>query len=158
MPVNEKVCSTCLLSKDLDEFHRDSNRPDGRRSSCKACRSFKNAKEYPDLPVIAPPPEDQDERDSLAKAMALKEIVDKHYPEFKSRYVHWANIFNVPDTWIALGADVEVEAVSSPSIVKARVAAMKDVARNHAQEYKSAYWVEKDKLDLRHKWNTNRES
>lgn len=32
-----KVCSTCGVDRPLDEYHRQSGRPDGRRSNCKAC-------------------------------------------------------------------------------------------------------------------------
>lgn len=34
-----KFCSKCRTKKSLDEFHADKNRPDGRRSQCKNCRS-----------------------------------------------------------------------------------------------------------------------
>ena len=35
----EKTCTICGAAKPLDEFRRDSNRPDGRRSHCKSCAS-----------------------------------------------------------------------------------------------------------------------
>ena len=34
-----KVCRTCGLEKRLEEFHRRSSAPDGRRSECKECRT-----------------------------------------------------------------------------------------------------------------------
>lgn len=36
----EKVCSSCGETKLLDDFHRDSSRPDGRRLVCRICRAL----------------------------------------------------------------------------------------------------------------------
>ena len=33
-----KVCSKCGIEKDMNEFNKDRNHKDGRRSHCKACR------------------------------------------------------------------------------------------------------------------------
>ena len=89
-----KTCSSCGVVKALDEFHKDRNRPDGRRSACKACRSQKNSK--PDktaLPPVEPPPEDDDELHRLARQKAIKETVENHWPEFTRRYeLHCAKL------------------------------------------------------------------
>lgn len=37
-----KECYTCKEAKDLEEFHRDSKRPDGRRGNCKPCKQAKD--------------------------------------------------------------------------------------------------------------------
>lgn len=35
-----KSCSVCKLPKPLSEFHKNRNRPDGYRCTCKACRKL----------------------------------------------------------------------------------------------------------------------
>lgn len=37
LDLGAKDCTTCGVLKPLVDFHRDRNRQDGRRSSCKAC-------------------------------------------------------------------------------------------------------------------------
>lgn len=37
-----KTCSTCKVEKSLDQFHRNSTKPDGFQYSCKACKSAYN--------------------------------------------------------------------------------------------------------------------
>jgi hypothetical protein len=82
-----KICSSCGVPKSLEDFHKDRNRPDGRRSACKACRSQKNARpERAALPPVEPPPFDEEELKTLARAKAIKEVVEEHWPEFKRRY------------------------------------------------------------------------
>lgn len=38
-----KRCCVCLKSKDIDEFHKDRLKPDGRVPTCKPCRKVENA-------------------------------------------------------------------------------------------------------------------
>lgn len=33
-----KYCAKCGAFKDLEEYHRDATRPDGRKTRCKPCR------------------------------------------------------------------------------------------------------------------------
>jgi hypothetical protein len=37
-----KRCTKCGTSKPLDAFNRDANRPDGRRTYCRACHQLMN--------------------------------------------------------------------------------------------------------------------
>ena len=39
----EKWCTNCALRKPLHEFHKDEQKPDGHRDTCKACRAEMNA-------------------------------------------------------------------------------------------------------------------
>lgn len=41
-----RICSKCAMSKPLSEFHKDSQGPDGHRTSCKACRSLHMKSHY----------------------------------------------------------------------------------------------------------------
>jgi hypothetical protein len=82
-----KICSSCGLMKALEDFHKDRNRPDGRRSACKDCRSQKNSRpERAALPPIEPPPVDEDKLKTLARSRAIREVVESHWAEFNRRY------------------------------------------------------------------------
>lgn len=37
--MTERICTTCGEMKPAEDFHRDSRRTDGRRTSCKVCRT-----------------------------------------------------------------------------------------------------------------------
>jgi len=37
--MDRKTCTLCKQTKPLEEFYRDQNRKDGRRSACKICRN-----------------------------------------------------------------------------------------------------------------------
>ena len=50
--MGHKTCSRCGDELAFDQFDRDKNRPDGRRSACKACRKGKS-KTAPVLDVEA---------------------------------------------------------------------------------------------------------
>lgn len=43
--ITEKACKSCGEDKELDKFHRDSRRKDGRHDHCITCRR-KQAREY----------------------------------------------------------------------------------------------------------------
>lgn len=97
--VETKICSTCSEEKPLDLFHKDSNRPDGRRSSCRECRSLKNAKDEATLPPEPAPPADPAERQALARARAIKDVIYNHEREFRSRYVYWSDRLELQASW-----------------------------------------------------------
>lgn len=98
--MSAKTCSSCGAVKPLDEFHKDRNRPDGRRSACKACRSQKNSKpERTALPPVEPPPEDDDELMRLARQRAIKETVENNWPEFTRRYARHADRLKLSQRW-----------------------------------------------------------
>lgn len=40
-----KLCSKCGIVKDVEEFYKDSQKPDGLYPSCKACKYNKGSKE-----------------------------------------------------------------------------------------------------------------
>ena len=44
--IKEKRCSTCKLSKSLDNFHKDKNTKDGLAYRCKECRYLEYKKDY----------------------------------------------------------------------------------------------------------------
>lgn len=82
-----KSCSSCGAVKPLGAFHKDRNRPDGRRSACKSCRSQKNLRpERAALPPVEPPPLDEDELRRKARELAIKDTVENNWPEFTRRY------------------------------------------------------------------------
>ena len=98
-PIETKVCSTCGEEKPLNLFHKDSNRPDGRRSSCRECRSLKNAKDEAVLPPEPPPPASIEERRSLAKSRAIKDVIYNHEREFRTRYAYWSDRLELQAQW-----------------------------------------------------------
>ena len=49
MIATTKVCSKCGQEKDIEEFHRDRTRKDGRQSYCKACQSAYKKKKYREM-------------------------------------------------------------------------------------------------------------
>jgi hypothetical protein len=48
----EKVCSSCLVIKPLEDFHRAKAAPDGRHGWCKACRSAKSRDAWQNDPAF----------------------------------------------------------------------------------------------------------
>lgn len=95
-----KTCSSCGEEKDLEEFHKDRNRPDGRRSACKVCRSEKNAQpERAPLPEAPAPPVDENDLQQRAKAAAIKDTIEAHWPEFQRRYQRHAEILGIQMRW-----------------------------------------------------------
>lgn len=151
-----KICSTCGIKKLLHEFHRDSNRPDGRRSSCKACRSLRNAKDYPIIPELPPPPEEQKDRDHLARAAAVKHVVENNYSEFCMLYEKHASILGVPDSWYSIGIKREkiVTGEIGEKMQKARLCAIKETVQSHYKEFITFYERSKDKIELQHEWHS----
>jgi len=98
-----KQCSACGIEKDLLSFHRDSNRPDGRRSACKDCRSQKNARpERAVLPPVEPPPMDRGDLMKLARARAIKDTVESNFPEFQRRYADHLRKLELQRVWHSL--------------------------------------------------------
>ena len=95
-----KTCSSCGAVKKLEEFHKDRNRPDGRRSACKSCRSQKNAKpERAALPPIEPPPMDEEALLRKARELAIKDTVENNWAEFTRRYEIHADRLQVSRRW-----------------------------------------------------------
>lgn len=75
-----KTCSICAQRKPLSDFHKDRNRPDGRRSSCRVCRSImqqmrsgKSGAIYPELT--------HEEALKMATSLAIRAIVEDHERE-----------------------------------------------------------------------------
>lgn len=101
-----KNCSSCGILKTLEEFHKDRNRPDGRRSACKECRSQKNMRlDNAALPPIEPPPMDEDKLRQLARVNAIRDVVESHFPEFQRRYSHHLSKLNLQKKWYSISGD-----------------------------------------------------
>lgn len=95
-----KTCSSCNQEKDLEEFHKDRNRPDGRRSACKVCRSERNARpEQIQLPPEPPPPSDPEELRKEARARAIRDTIENHMPEFTRRYERHLDQLGLSARW-----------------------------------------------------------
>lgn len=86
--------------KALEDFHKDRNRPDGRRSACKDCRSQKHSRpERAILPPVEPPPMDEEELRKLARARAIKDTVESNMSEFQRRYAQHLGKLNLQRAW-----------------------------------------------------------
>lgn len=149
-----KKCSTCFTEQPLTNFHKDSNRPDGRRSSCKTCRSLKNSRGQFQEAQVLQTPTDQIERDSLAKVLTLQILALKYEPEFWRIYDEEASRLGIEARWHEIGVPKRSVAESDNLPKTAKQKALVRLAQAHSSEFKQIYWHEKDKLDLNHKWET----
>mgnify|MGYP000981237770 CR=1 FL=1 len=51
--ITGKTCSSCLIEKDINLFHKQIGTKDGYRSMCKECRSDKFKEDYQNLPEFS---------------------------------------------------------------------------------------------------------
>lgn len=104
--MQEKVCSSCGANKPLEDFHKDRNRPDGRRSACKECRSQKNFRpESAVLPPMEPPPMDEDKLRQLARVNAIRRLVEYHFPQFRRLYSEELSKLELQRKWYSVSGD-----------------------------------------------------
>lgn len=151
-----KKCSTCFTEQPLTNFHKDSNRPDGRRSSCKACRSLKNSRgQFQEVEVIHTPTE-QSERDELAKVLTLQILAAKYEPEFWKICGEEAEKLGIQPRWRKVGSRNVEPLPADPRLSTVKQKSLVRLAQLHAAEFRHIYWHEKDKLDLNHKWETKK--
>jgi hypothetical protein len=77
----KKICSKCLIDKDVCEFHKHNREKDGRFHQCKECRSDKFKDDYQNLPEFSKTHKKRTKEYALNNRKKINEY-------FKLRYVN----------------------------------------------------------------------
>lgn len=79
--VTGKTCSSCLIEKNINSFHKQIGTKDGYRSMCKECRSGSFKTDYQNLTNFS----DKHRKRSKSYALNNREKINKY---FKKRYIN----------------------------------------------------------------------
>jgi len=84
--ITEKTCSSCLIRKNIDLFHKQIGTKNGYRSMCKECRSNKFKSDYQDIPEFS--------KEHKRRTKKYRTENKKKYNEFfKERYKKLPHIY-----------------------------------------------------------------
>ena len=92
-----KLCRKCKEFKSWDSFHKDRTQKDGFKKICKPCRS-EVQKEYRTVKVLEPNEEDKLLQE--ARQLALRRLVQLHYPEFVQLLSRYKRQVGIRPKWI----------------------------------------------------------